>query len=344
MAKVILFNRKVVTHISASGETRPLIYEASIPPQTIRFRFEETDYNPSEIENGGTWTKVADSSFNDWDWYCADTNWKSKFDSYNGWAFTEEHKVSIIATGDMTNVTSMESMFHGCTGLTNIPENSFNNVTNAKLMFDGCTGLTNIPENSFNNVTDASGMFYRCTGLTNIPMNSFNNVTNAYAMFYECTGLTSIPENSFNNVTNAGEMFIGCTGLTSIPDNMFNNVTNAYGMFDECTGLTSIPENSLNNVTAVSYMFRRCTGLTSIGNNSFNNVYEAQGMFYGCTRVEHGALALYNKWIAGGKVISHINTFTDCGKDTTTGLAELQQIPVDWGGLKVELPSNTFRF
>lgn len=48
------------------------------PPQTIRFRFENADYDPTVIENGGIWTKVADSSYNDWDWYCEDTNWEKK--------------------------------------------------------------------------------------------------------------------------------------------------------------------------------------------------------------------------------------------------------------------------
>lgn len=199
---------------SPSPEPEPVPPEPEpivLPPQTIRFRFENADYDPSVIENGGVWTKVVDSSYNDWDWYCEDTDWESKFDNENGWAFTEDNRTSIIATGDMSNVTSIVYMF------------------------------------------------YKCTGLTSVPDNSFDNVPNVYGMFYECTGLTSIPYNSFNN-----------------------------------------------NISDVDYMF------------------------YGCTRVEHGALALYNKWENTPRIITYNHTFKDCGKDTTTGLAELEQIPYSW--------------
>ena len=279
--------------------------EPLVPAQTIRFRFEEADYDPSSINNGGIWTKIDNSLFNDWDWYCAVTDWTAKF---NG-RLTGAHKVSIVATGDISNINSGSHLFYKCTGLTSIPDNSFNNVANADSMFYNCTGLTSIGNNSFNNVTDASYMFVGCTGLTSIGNNSFNSVTIAYRMFYGCSGLTSIPDNMFNNVANADSMFYNCTGLTTIPDNSFNNVTNASYMFIGCAELTSIPDNSFNNVTNAYYMF------------------------ISCTNVEHGALALYNKWVAGGKVTNHSNTFIDCGKDTTTGLAELQQIPTSWGGL-----------
>ena len=57
-------------------------------------------------------------------------------------------------------------------------------------------------------------------------------------------------------------------------------------------------------------------------------------MLYSCEKVESGALALYNQ------MSSQVNPprrysycFTGCGEDTTTGYAELQQIPQSWGGL-----------
>jgi hypothetical protein len=54
-------------------------------------------------------------------------------------------------------------------------------------------------------------------------------------------------------------------------------------------------------------------------------------MFYGCTAVESGALALYNQ-MAGQATPpgNHARCFYNCGANTTTGAAELAQIPSDW--------------
>jgi hypothetical protein len=54
-------------------------------------------------------------------------------------------------------------------------------------------------------------------------------------------------------------------------------------------------------------------------------------MFYNCYKVESGAYALYQQ--ASTQTTppsSHSNTFRNCGRDTTTGAAELAQIPSDW--------------
>jgi len=54
-------------------------------------------------------------------------------------------------------------------------------------------------------------------------------------------------------------------------------------------------------------------------------------MFKGCTGVESGALALYQQ--ASSQDIPptyHYQTFYNCGSNTTTGAAELAQIPSDW--------------
>ena len=293
-----------------SPEPEPIV----LPPQTIRFRFENSEYDPTVIDNGGVWTKVEDSSYNDWDWYCADTDWESKFDNDNGWAFTEDNRTSIIATGDMFNVKSVTYMFYECTGLTSIPENAFPNLTDAgSYMFSGCTGLTSIPENAFPNLTDAGdSMFYDCTGLTGIAENAFPSLTAGIAMFKYCTGLTSISENLFSNLTDASHMFDGCTGLISISENLFPSLTRGHYMFQDCTGLTSIPENAFPNLTAATYMF------------------------YRCLNVQNGALGLYRNLLEGGKVTYHTGTFLNCGNYTETGRAELNQIPEDWGGLLVE--------
>ena len=73
-----------------------------------------------------------------------------------------------------SNVTDMESMFRGCSGLTSLDVSSFNTnmVTDMSYMFKGCTSLTSLTLSNFNtsNVTYMDSMFYGCTNLKTIRM------------------------------------------------------------------------------------------------------------------------------------------------------------------------------
>lgn len=87
-------------------------------------------------------------------------------------------------------------------------------------------------------------------------------------------------------------------------------------------------------------MFGGCTGLEYIEPIHCTVVQNVGGMFSGCTYVEEGALAQYN-WFNtyGVNITNHSGTFTNCGSSTTTGAAELAQIPVGWGGTMI--PAST---
>ena len=87
-------------------------------------------------------------------------------------------------------------------------------------------------------------------------------------------------------------------------------------------------------------MFRYCTGLTSIVPIQCSNVVNVGGMFDNCTEIEDGALDQYN-WFNtyGVNIENHSGTFTNCGSNTQTGLADLDQIPVGWGGNMI--PAST---
>lgn len=87
-------------------------------------------------------------------------------------------------------------------------------------------------------------------------------------------------------------------------------------------------------------MFYGATGLTSIEPIHCTRVQNVGSMFQGCTNVEQGALDQYT-WLStyGVNITNHSGTFTDCGSGTTTGAAELAQIPVGWGGTQV--PAST---
>ena len=81
-------------------------------------------------------------------------------------------------------------------------------------------------------------------------------------------------------------------------------------MFFNGYALTAVPLFDVTSATNVSYMFSYCRA------------------------VEGGSLALYNALSA--KTWSSRNDYYDCfrycGADTTSGAAELAQIPARWGG------------
>lgn len=87
-------------------------------------------------------------------------------------------------------------------------------------------------------------------------------------------------------------------------------------------------------------MFYGCTGLKYIEPIQCTTVQNVGSMFGGCTSVEEGALAQYNWFNTYAlNINNHSGTFTDCGNSTPTGLDELDQIPVGWGGNLV--PAST---
>lgn len=84
-------------------------------------------------------------------------------------------------------------------------------------------------------------------------------------------------------------------------------------------------------------LFTNCADLTSVALFDTSNVTSVNSWFNGCTSLNGGALAFYNQLSTQtNPPTNHTDTFTDCGIDTVIGLAELQQIPASWGGLKAQ--------
>ena len=134
-----------------------------------------------------------------------------------------------------------------------------------------------------------------------------SGVTNFFIAFQDCDSLTSICLLDTSNATSLRGMFWNCASLISLPLFNTHNVIDIHDLCYGCGSLTSIPLFDTTNVTNVNYMF------------------------YNCTNVESGALALYNQMSTQtNPPSSHSNCFRNCGRDTQTGAAELEQIPWDW--------------
>ena len=126
-----------------------------------------------------------------------------------------------------------DSMFSGCTGLTELPADLLPATTLAAncycSMFKGCTGLTSLPEKLLPATTLGSycsncydSMFRGCTGLTELPADLLPATTlamNCYKeMFHGCTGLTVAPDLPAPTLNEGcySTMFFGCTKLSSV--------------------------------------------------------------------------------------------------------------------------------
>ena len=108
-------------------------------------------------------------------------------------------------------------------------------------------------------------------------------------------------------------------------------ITNMSSVFTTCTSLTTVPLFDTSSVTDMSYMFNGCSNLTSITLFDTSKVTNMNSTFNNCTNVQSGALALYQQASSQTTPPSrHSSTFKNCGSNTTTGSAELEQIPSGW--------------
>ena len=171
----------------------------------------------------------------------------------------------------------------------------------------------------------------RSTNVVEVLGANTTGITNMSDMFYNCTSLTTVHLFNTSSVTNMGGMFYWCTSLTSVALFDTSSVTNMNSMFQNCTSLTSVPLFNTSSVTYMGSMFHDCSSLTSVPLFNTSNVTDMGTMFINCTNVQSGALALYQQASTQANPPSyHTGTFKNCGSDTTTGAAELAQIPEDW--------------
>ena len=156
-------------------------------------------------------------------------------------------------------------------------------------------------------------------------------VTNMAVMFNYCGHLRKVALFDTSTVTSTASMFSNCSHLVTIPLFKTTNVTCMREMFINCYQLETVPLLDMSNVTESDDMFMHCRALKYIPLFNTSSIYDMHGMFYECTNVKSGALALYQQ--ASSQAVPpqyHDYVFYSCGSNTTTGAAELAQIPSDW--------------
>lgn len=116
---------------------------------------------------------------------------------------------------DISNVTTMASMFENYPNLTTVPLFDTSNVTNMRAMFTRCSNLTTVPLFNTSNVTNMQDMLSNCGNLTTVPLFDTSNVTNMSYMIRNCPNLTTVPEFDTSKVEDMRNMFSSCNSLSN---------------------------------------------------------------------------------------------------------------------------------
>lgn len=108
----------------------------------------------------------------------------------------------------------------------------------------------------------------------------------------------------------------------------------------DCGGFDYV-DGKNNTFQNMDRCFGPATALTEFATmQTPSTLVNVNSVFLGATNVASGALDQYTYWSTYNTNISnHSATFKDCGSNSQTGLADLNQIPVGWGGNLV--PAST---
>ena len=339
-------------------------------PMKVRFQFVDETYDPngSWYRSGHQWTQVSTSP-NVWDYYRNGTDWTFEFGTLTSSQIIRSPAYVIEANLDgitdisylfagATNILSAEKfyapdatttphLFDGCINLGYAEILSLESSSSYMYTFARCTSLVDAPYFAFSqNATEAYSMFAGCTSLVNVPLYDTSRIRRfgavsgeSWGMFGGCTSLRTVPLLDMSSAISLDGMFYGCTSLVKVPLFITGSVRSFNSMFANCTSLESIPLFDTHNATNIASMFVNCTSLRAVPLFDTSSCDSTNGrsssMFSGCVSVERGALDLYKQISTQASYPTTLNRqsmFLNCGANTSSGLAELNQIPTSWGG------------
>lgn len=154
--------------------------------------------------------------------------------------------------------------------------------------------------------TSLNGTFEFCEQLVAVEkLSGTEGISDFNYAFQGCSALSSVAAFDVSGADAVDQMFAS-TALEHAPALNTSHVSDFSGMFVDCAHLREVPLYDTSSATDVSHMF------------------------YNCTNVESGALAMYNQLAQLSPAPLYTKCFGDCGSGTTTGAAELAQIPSDW--------------
>lgn len=196
-------------------------------------------------------------------------------------------------------------------------------------MLSDCINVTEIVSADSSGVEDFSHMCYVCRNLTKVNLFDTSSATRVAGMFALCTSLPTVPLFDTSNATDLSSMFWEATAVTGVP--LFDTSKGVdMSRFLYGTSITECPLLDTSKATSLDSFIGDCFELQYVPDLDVSSCIDADWICIGDTNVVSGALNLYNKLAALDPMPTHDQAFTNCGKDTVTGAAELAQIPDSW--------------
>lgn len=165
---------------------------------------------------------------------------------------------------------------------------------------------------------------------------------------YNAGGSKSLPmslsefeilDGDLTGVTTVHLLFGGAKMIHKYQLRNTGSLTDVSAMFYHRNGMAYLEEISLfdtSSVTNFSGMFNSAingTNEMSIPLFDTSSATDVTAMFRNTRKITGGHLALYQQMSTqSNPPTTYTNCFTNCGSGTTTGAAELAQIPSSWGG------------
>ncbi len=313
----------------------------NLPAYTMRFQFENSSFNPTTSgiswKEGTTWTRVS-SSPNVWDY--TNSGYTPGITPEYSWDIAFVNKLTqenlggtcSILGANTSGIREWQQTFEGCDALVSMVPFDMSAGVGFNSTFNMCYNLASPIVANFSSARYLWNTF-EATSIPSATIYNTSNCTDFSRMFASCGSLTSVNLFDTSSATDTSSMFIDCSSLTSVPLFDLSNVINARGMFAYCSSLTNVPLFDLSSVTNASSMFEDCEALIEVPLFDMPSVTNVEAMFDWCRYVESGALALYQRLSTQtNPPTAYTHCFTNCGSGTTTGAAELAQIPASWGG------------
>lgn len=358
---MITFGGFILTDAGGFWLQQPVPSPSPIGEGAIRFRFENTSLDPvaAELSIYGTWTQVIDITSGRpipglWDYYpnLRKANFTESMregsltvESCNGMVDIVDIKLSSGAS-----TTFFQDAFVDDTAINKVNIESLtarvscvhmfqrSGVTEANVLMDG--------------MTTTEDMFASCPGLRKAYIRTVNGIGNN--CFEESGGIEDLTieitgdgyfifQGGIEEIGGGAKLrnvtFIAAEGSSY---RLYRNTSDSINAFREAELLESVTvyeRGTSGQLTQVplpltgnaEYAFRNCRSLTYMPLMDVSNVNKCTKMFEGCVNIAGGILDVYDVLkIRCASYGLHIQAFSGCGINSTTGRAELMQIPNDW--------------
>ena len=280
-----------------------------IPDNVLRFTFSNPDYDPTVAGVGphGTWTKVATSNQNEWDWATEGVSTSGEFknafrDSSNFVsvrckrfesslnAYELFYNNSSLISAHLQNVTGIYgsgvSFFENCSNLKNIVLIGANNIDTISYFAGYCSNLESVSIDALENCASLNAAFTNCTKLKDVRIGDISNVTNLYTTFRNCSSLESVYLD-IPSVTTCYQAFYGCSKLKNVILKNTGNVENLNGTFSQCVALETAPSLDTSSCTNFNSVFFNCESLKEVPVYETSNVTNFNLAFTQCENLEY---------------------------------------------------------